>query len=117
MPSFDIVSEVDIHELTNAVDQANRELGTRFDFKGVDAAYVLERDPDLTSERGEAIRTLLYLHRRDEAIRFFDAWTRNGSDARFGADRLAPGVRHDGRDAPASPRSCLVVQESGDPRR
>ena len=42
MPSFDIVSEVDRHELTNAVDQANRELGTRFDFKGVDAKFVLE---------------------------------------------------------------------------
>lgn len=42
MPSFDIISEVDTHELTNAVDQANRELGTRFDFKGVDAAYALE---------------------------------------------------------------------------
>lgn len=42
MPSFDIVSEVDTHELTNAVDQANRELGTRFDFKGVDAAYALD---------------------------------------------------------------------------
>ncbi|MGD9479112.1 ATP-dependent DNA helicase RecG [Shinella sp. G-2] len=38
-----------------------------------DAVYVLERDPDLTSERGEAIRTLLYLHRRDEAIRFLRA--------------------------------------------
>ena len=42
MPSFDIVSEVDRHELTNAVDQANRELGTRFDFKGVDARFELE---------------------------------------------------------------------------
>lgn len=42
MPSFDIVSEVDTHELTNAVDQANRELTTRFDFKGVDAKFVLE---------------------------------------------------------------------------
>lgn len=38
-----------------------------------DAAYLLERDPDLTSERGEAMRTLLYLHRRDEAIRFLRA--------------------------------------------
>ena len=38
-----------------------------------DAAYLLERDPDLTSERGEAVRTLLYLHRRDEAIRFLRA--------------------------------------------
>ena len=42
MPSFDIVSEVDTHELTNAVDQANRELSTRFDFKGVDAGFKLE---------------------------------------------------------------------------
>lgn len=42
MPSFDIVSEVDSHELTNAVDQANRELTTRFDFKGVDAGYALD---------------------------------------------------------------------------
>jgi ATP-dependent DNA helicase RecG len=38
-----------------------------------DAAYLLERDPDLTSERGQALRTLLYLHRRDEAIRFLRA--------------------------------------------
>ena len=42
MPSFDVVSEVDKHELTNAIDQANRELSTRFDFKGVDAKFVLE---------------------------------------------------------------------------
>ena len=42
MPSFDVVSEVDKHELTNAVDQANRELTTRFDFKGVEAKFVLE---------------------------------------------------------------------------
>jgi len=37
MPSFDIVSEVDKHELSNAVDQANRELRNRFDFRGTDA--------------------------------------------------------------------------------
>ncbi|GGD47009.1 YajQ family cyclic di-GMP-binding protein [Pseudoxanthomonas indica] len=42
MPSFDVVSEVNAHELTNAVDQANRELSNRFDFKGVDAKFVLE---------------------------------------------------------------------------
>lgn len=42
MPSFDVISEVDKHELTNAIDQANRELSTRFDFKGVDAQYVLD---------------------------------------------------------------------------
>lgn len=37
MPSFDVVSEVDMHEITNAVDQTNREVATRFDFKGSDA--------------------------------------------------------------------------------
>ena len=42
MPSFDVISEVDKHELTNAVDQANRELSTRFDFKGVDARFELD---------------------------------------------------------------------------
>jgi cyclic-di-GMP-binding protein len=47
MPSFDIVSEVDSHELTNAIDQASRELGKRFDFRGSSAAF--ERE-------GEAVR-------------------------------------------------------------
>lgn len=37
MPSFDTVSEVDLHEISNAVDQANREVGTRYDFKGSSA--------------------------------------------------------------------------------
>lgn len=41
MPSFDVVSEVDKHELVNAVDQANRELAKRFDFKGVNASFEL----------------------------------------------------------------------------
>lgn len=42
MPSFDIVSEVDMHEVSNAVDQANREVSTRFDFKGTDARFELK---------------------------------------------------------------------------
>ena len=41
MPSFDVVSEVNHHELNNAVDQANREVSTRFDFKGVGANFEL----------------------------------------------------------------------------
>ena len=42
MPSFDIVSEVDLHQFTNAVDQSARVIETRFDFKGIDARF--ERD-------------------------------------------------------------------------
>ncbi len=41
MPTFDIVSEVDMHEMSNAIDQASREIGTRFDFKGVPASFEL----------------------------------------------------------------------------
>src|SRR3989338_6481017 len=37
MPSFDVVSEIDTHELTNAVDQTNREVANRFDFKGTNS--------------------------------------------------------------------------------
>jgi uncharacterized protein YajQ (UPF0234 family) len=48
MPSFDVISEVDTHELTNAVDQANREIANRFDFKGTDARV----------ERQEGVLTL-----------------------------------------------------------
>ena len=48
MPSFDIVSEVDLHEVSNAVDQANREVGNRFDFKGTDSRI----------ERSDAVLTL-----------------------------------------------------------
>lgn len=42
MPSFDVVSEVDLHQLTNAVDQASRIVGNRFDFKGVNASFERE---------------------------------------------------------------------------
>jgi uncharacterized protein YajQ (UPF0234 family) len=41
MPSFDIVSELDNQEVLNTVDNANRELATRFDFRGVDAEFSL----------------------------------------------------------------------------
>jgi len=47
MPSFDVVSELDMHEVQNAVDQANREVTTRFDFKGVAASFELG-DGELT---------------------------------------------------------------------
>lgn len=51
MPTFDVVSEVDLHEVSNAVDQAKRELGTRFDFRGVDAKFEVNEDEvKLTAE-------------------------------------------------------------------
>jgi uncharacterized protein YajQ (UPF0234 family) len=44
MPTFDIVSELDLQEVRNAVDQANREIQTRFDFKGIKASFELTEE-------------------------------------------------------------------------
>ena len=52
MPSFDIVSEVDLHQLTNAVDQAGRIVANRFDFKGVAASF--ERSERIVTITAEA---------------------------------------------------------------
>lgn len=48
MPSFDIVSEVDMQEVRNGVDQAQRELRNRFDFRNVDAGFELSENGILT---------------------------------------------------------------------
>ena len=42
MATFDVVSEVDLQEMRNAVDQSNRELGTRFDFRDIDSGFELD---------------------------------------------------------------------------
>ena len=66
MPTFDIVSEVDMHEVANAIDQTNRELDTRFDFKG-SGARVESTDPVLSLQAGNEfqIKQMLdSLHRK-----------------------------------------------------
>ena len=50
MPSFDVVSEFDWHEVSNAVDQANREITTRYDFKGVKAHYEIKDKTSVVME-------------------------------------------------------------------
>ena len=52
MPSFDVVSEVNDQEVMNAVDQSNREISSRFDFRGVDASF--EKSDDYVRLLGEA---------------------------------------------------------------
>jgi uncharacterized protein YajQ (UPF0234 family) len=59
MPSFDIVSEVDVQEIDNALNQARKELATRFDFKGSTAEILAEKDKiTLTAEDASRLRGL-----------------------------------------------------------
>src|SRR5688500_10295776 len=62
MPTFDVVSEVDRQEVRNAVDQAQREVATRFDFKGTDSGIELGDDSiQLKSSTEDRLRALVQL--------------------------------------------------------
>ena len=79
MPTFDIVSEVDLQEVRNAVDQANREASTRFDFKGTDSVIELGDDElvlrSSTEDRLRALVQVLHekLVKRGVSLKALDA--------------------------------------------
>jgi len=73
MPSFDVVSDFDAHEANNAVDQANREVNTRFDFKGTGSKFVLEDDViSLTSQSDFQLQQMLDILRQKLSKRGVD---------------------------------------------
>ena len=73
MPSFDVVSEIDMHELTNSVDQTNREVGNRFDFKGTNSK-VEQNQAEITiiSESDFQIKQILDILRNKMVKRGID---------------------------------------------
>jgi cyclic-di-GMP-binding protein len=79
MPTFDIVSEVDMQEVRNAVDQANREAATRFDFKNTDSTIELGESElvlrSSTADRLRALHQVLHekLVKRQVSLKAFDA--------------------------------------------
>ena len=73
MPSFDVVSDFDAHEASNAVDQANREVNNRFDFKGTGAKYELDGQLiTLTSPTDFQLKQMLDILRQKLAKRGID---------------------------------------------
>lgn len=73
MPSFDVVSKVDAHELANAIDQANREVDNRFDFKGVGAKFALDGSKvALTAKEEFQLRQMMDMLRLKLAKRQID---------------------------------------------
>ena len=85
MPSFDIVSEVDMHELNNALDQSNREVGTRFDFKGIDASFELDNDSNIkvSAEADFQIQQMLEMLRSKMVKRGIDTKSLKESDVQL----------------------------------
>ena len=78
MPTFDVVSEVDMQEVRNAVDQANREAATRFDFKGTASSIELsDKELVLASSTEDRLRALYQvlqekLVKREVSLKSFD---------------------------------------------
>ncbi len=84
MPSFDVVSEFDAHEASNAVDQANREVTTRFDFKGTGSTYVLEDHIiSMTSQTDFQLKQMLDILRQKLAKRGIDVACIKEEDPEF----------------------------------
>ena len=73
MPSFDVVSDYDAHEASNAVDQANREVNTRFDFKGTGSRFELDNQLiTLTSQSDFQLRQMMDILQQKLAKRGVD---------------------------------------------
>ena len=73
MPAFDVVSEVDAHEATNAVDQANREVSNRFDFKDTGSRFELENNViALTSQSDFQLKQMMDILRQKLSKRCID---------------------------------------------
>ena len=73
MPSFDVVSNFDAHEVSNAVDQANHEVNTRFDFKGTGSKFELEGQlVTLTTQSDFQLKQMLDMLRQKLAKRGID---------------------------------------------
>ncbi|MCZ6501132.1 MAG: YajQ family cyclic di-GMP-binding protein [Gammaproteobacteria bacterium] len=74
MASFDVVSEVDLQEVNNAVDQANREIGTRYDFRGIEARFErIDDEVKLTAEADIQLDQMLDVLRSKLIKRSIDA--------------------------------------------
>jgi len=73
MPSFDVVSNFDTHEVSNAVNQANHEVNTRFDFKGTGSQFELEGQlVTLTTQSDFQLKQMLDMLRQKLAKRGID---------------------------------------------
>ncbi|MGO4382360.1 YajQ family cyclic di-GMP-binding protein [Pseudoduganella sp. RAF53_2] len=115
MPSFDVVSEADMIEVRNAVDQSNKEISTRFDFKGSDAR-VEQKENDLTAFADSdfqltQVKDVLTnkLAKRKVDVRFLD----EGKIEKIGGDKVKQVIKiKNGLDTETAKKITKVIKES-----
>lgn len=115
MPSFDVVSEANIVEVKNAVDQSNKEISTRFDFKGSDAR-VEQKERDLTAYADSdfqlnQVRDVLTgkMVKRNVDVRFLDL----GKIEKIGGDKVKQVIKvKNGIESDAAKKIVRIIKDS-----
>lgn len=115
MPSFDVVSEANIVEVKNAVDQSNKEISTRFDFKGSDAR-VEQKERELTAYADSEfqlnqVRDVLTgkMVKRNVDVRFLD----NGKIEKIGGDKVKQVIKiKNGIESDAAKKIVRIIKDS-----
>ncbi|SHH12957.1 YajQ family cyclic di-GMP-binding protein [Massilia sp. CF038] len=115
MPSFDVVSEADMIEVKNAVEQSNKEITTRFDFKG-SSAKVEQKDTELTAFADSdfqlsQVRDVLTnkLSKRKVDVRFLDV----GKIEKIGGDKVKQVIKvKNGIETEDAKKIVKVIKES-----
>ena len=115
MPSFDVVSEADMIEVKNAVEQSNKEISTRFDFKGSDAR-VEQKDNELTAHADSdfqlsQVRDVLTgkLTKRKVDVRFLD----EGKIEKIGGDKVKQVIKiKNGIESDDAKKIVRVIKDS-----
>jgi len=115
MPSFDVVSEADMIEVRNAVDQSNKEITTRFDFKGSDAR-VEQKEHELTAFADSdfqlsQVRDVLTnkLAKRKVDVRFLD----EGKIEKIGGDKVKQVIKvKNGIETETAKKITKIIKES-----
>ena len=114
MPSFDVVSEYNAHEATNGVDQANREVSTRFDFKGTGSKFEFDGEViQLTSQSDFQLRQMLEILHQKLAKRGIDIGCLDAQQPELsGREARQKIVMRKGIDADAARKLVKTVKES-----
>jgi uncharacterized protein YajQ (UPF0234 family) len=115
MPSFDVVSEANLVEVKNAVDQANKEISTRFDFKGTDAR-IEQKERELTAfadaefQLGQARDVLTAkMTKRNVDVRFLDI----GKVEKIGGDKVKQVIKiRNGIESDAAKKIVRLIKDS-----
>lgn len=115
MPSFDVVSEANMVEVRNAIDQSNKEISTRFDFKGSDAR-IEQKENELTAYADSdfqltQVREVMTgkLVKRNVDVRFMDI----GKVEKIGGDKVKQVIRiRNGIESDAAKKIVKVIKES-----